>query len=269
MDLHLTGKRALVTGASGGIGAGIARALAAEGAHVAVHGRDRDRTEAVVAAIRGAGGTVHAVTGDLRDDGQAEGVFRRVEDALGGMDILVNNAGVYLPSTWDTAEARGWAELYEANVVSAVRLARLAAPGMRERGWGRILNCGSGEAQQPLAQMPEYAATKAALANLTVSLAKHLAGSGVTANLISPGVIATDGLRTFFGRVAEERGWADPADWPAVERRVVAEWAPNTVGRLGTVEEVASFFAYLASPHAGFINGSVLRIDGGFVGAVM
>lgn len=268
MDLQLAGKTALVTGSTAGIGVGIAAILAREGATVVVHGRDEARGTAVRDRIRSDGGAAELVIGNPTSDAGAQDLFERAREAVGPLDILVNNMGVYAPTTWNSAEPRHWTELYEANVVSAVRLVRLAAPEMRERGWGRIINNGSGEGAQPQAQLPDYAATKGALHNMTVSLAKHLAGTGVTVNTIAPGIIVTPALREFFARTARERGWQDPDDWASVERRVVEEWADNTVGRLGTVEEVGDFFAYVASPRSGFINGSILRIDGGFVSAV-
>ena len=268
MDLQLVGRTALVTGSTSGIGAGIAEALAGEGAHVVVHGRDHPRGEAVRDGIRAKGGRADLLLGDVSDDAAAGDLFHRAQASVGSIDILVNNMGVYHPQTWDSAEPADWLTNYETNVVSAVRLIRLATPDMRTRGWGRIINNGSAEAMQPPAQMPNYAATKAALNNLTVSLAKHLAGTGVTANTISPGIVATPALKAFFATAARDQGWADPENWSAVERHVVADWADNTVGRLATVEEVAAFFAYVASPLAGFINGSILRIDGGFVSGV-
>ena len=268
MDLQLRGKTALITGSTAGIGAGIAEALAQEGAKVIVHGRDRGRGECVRDRIRGAGGAAELVLGDVGDDDAAADVFHQACAAAGPIDILINNMGVYHPRTWDNAEPADWLTNYETNVVSAVRLIRLVMPEMKTRGWGRIVNNGSAEAMQPPAQMPDYAATKAALNNLTVSLAKHLAGTGITANTISPGIVATPALKAFFASAAREQGWADPDDWSAVERHVVAEWADNTVGRLATVDEVAAFFAYVASPLAAFINGSILRIDGGFVSGV-
>jgi len=266
MDLQLAGKTALVTGSTGGIGVGIATALAREGAAVIVHGRDEARGTDVRDRIRSEGGRAELVIGDLNSDEAASDVFGRARRAFGPIDILVNNMGGYASTTWDTAEPAAWLERYETNVVSAVRLIRLAVPDMKAKGWGRIINNGSGEAIQPQAQVPDYAATKAALHNLTVSLAKHLAGTGVTANTISPGIIVTAGLHGFFEEAARERNW--PGDWASIERHVIEDWADNTVGRLGTVEEVGDFFAYLASPRSGFINGSILRIDGGFVSAV-
>ena len=268
MDLQLAGKTALVTGSTSGIGAGIAAALAGEGAYVVIHGRDRLRGEAVRDGIKAKGGFAELALGDVSDDSAAGDLFDRARAVVGPIDVLVNNMGVYHPRTWDSAEPADWLTNYETNVVSAVRLIRLAMPDMKARGWGRIINNGSAEGMQPPAQMPDYAAAKAALNNLTVSLAKHLAGTGVTANTISPGIVATPALKAFFATAARDQGWADPDDWSAVERHVVTEWADNTVGRLATVDEVATFFVYVASPLSAFINGSILRIDGGFVSGV-
>jgi NAD(P)-dependent dehydrogenase (short-subunit alcohol dehydrogenase family) len=124
----------------------------------------------------------------------------------------------------------------------------------------------SGEATQPFAFMPDYAATKAALVNLTVSLAKEVARSGITVNTVSPGIIVTDGVQRFYREVAASRGWG--TDWPQIEQGVLREVLDNAVGRLGRVEEVSYLVAFIASPLAGFINGANLRVDGGSTGVI-
>ncbi len=248
-----------MTASSGGIGATVARTLVGEGCAVLVHGRDPGRTSAVARELRDAGGTVEAVLGDLSDDEAAEEVS---EQALAwGVDVLVNNAGPFVENDWETAEPKAWLEAVNGNVLSAVRMIRALVPPMRERGWGRIINVGSRAATTPLPNMVEYSAAKAAVVNMTTSLARHLAGSGITANTVSPGVVVTDGMRRMFEEGAAERGW--PQEWPELEPRVVAEYAPNPAGRLGTGEDIAAAVAFLASPLAGYINGIDLRVDGG------
>ena len=179
------------------------------------------------------------------------------------IDILVNNAGSYANRRWMEASSGDWAALYNANVLSAVRLIRLLAPSMKEHKWGRIIQIASGEATQPFAFMPDYAATKAALVNTTVSLAKELARTGITVNTVSPGIIVTSGVEQFYRSVAAQRGWG--TQWPDIEQGVLREILDNPVGRLGQVEDVASLVAFVASPLANFINGANLRVDGGSV----
>lgn len=262
MDLELAGHRALVSGASAGIGTAVAGRLADEGCAVLVHGRDSERSHAVARRLGETGVDVDVVVGDLTDRASADLVAER---ALGwGVDILVNNAGPFREDDWDTAEPDAWLRAMSANVVSAAQLTRGLVPAMRERGWGRVVTLGSRAATTPLPNMVTYSAAKAAVVNLTTSLAKHLAGSGVTANCVSPGVIVTDGMKRMFeARVGGEGG---PAAWTELEAQVVAEYAPNPSGRLGTAQDVAAAVVFLASPLAGYVNGVNLRVDGGITG---
>ena len=137
---------------------------------------------------------------------------------------------------------------------------------MRSAGWGRIVQIGTGEAVNPFPTMPDYAATKAALLNLTVSLAKHLDRTGITVNTVSPGIIVTPGMQDFYRLEAARRGWGQ--DWPAIEAGVLAGILDNPTGRLGRPEEVADLVAFVTSPLAGYINGANLRIDGGSTAVV-
>ncbi len=261
MDLRLRCRSALVTGSTGGIGEGIAKALAREGAAVFVHGRNEARAQRVAEEIRGEGTKAFVATGDLSNDEGAGQVAQRVLSVAGGVDILINNAGAYENRRWADAAPEGWAELYNQNVLSAVRMIGHLVPHMRERGWGRVIQLASGEATQPFAFMPDYAATKAALVNLTVSLSKELAETGVTANTVSPGIVVTEGVERFYRQTAEQRGWG--TSWAEIERRVLAEVLCNPTGRLGRVEDVANLLAYLASPLSRYVNGTNFRVDGG------
>jgi 3-oxoacyl-[acyl-carrier protein] reductase len=132
---------------------------------------------------------------------------------------------------------------------------------MRASGWGRVIQIGTGEAVNPFPFMPDYAASKAALVNLTVSLAKHLDRTGITVNTVSPGIVVTPGVEAFYRAEAARRGWGE--DWTGIEARILSEILANPTGRLGRPEEVASLVAFVASPLAGYINGANLRIDGG------
>ena len=177
----------------------------------------------------------------------------------GRIDVLVNNYGVAEGPGWLDGTSDDWITSYQRNVLCGVRLARALVPGMRERGFGRVIFVGTVGSLRPGNRTPHYYAAKAALPNLTVGLAKELAGTGITVNTVSPGIIATDEVRERFRRTAARRGWSDDE----AERRAIAEFMPNPSGRAGQVEEVGALVAFLASRHAGYINGANLRIDGG------
>jgi NAD(P)-dependent dehydrogenase (short-subunit alcohol dehydrogenase family) len=265
MMLELEGKRALVTGSSSGLGEAIARRLAGEGARLVVHGRNIERARRVAAEIRATGCEAHVAIGDLSRDDEAALVGDAVEAALGGIDILVNNAGGQSSgggqATFFEATPAEWVAAYEGNVVSAVRMIQRFAPGMKAAGWGRIIQISSLVAHRPNLVIPDYAAAKAALNNMTVGLAKTLAGTGITVNSISPGVIMTEGVEGWFRKLAEQFGWG--TDWPEIEKRAIAELAPNLCGRGGRPEDVAHAVMYLASPRAGFVTGTDMLVSGG------
>jgi 3-oxoacyl-[acyl-carrier protein] reductase len=269
MDLNLEGKRALVTGSSGGIGAGIARMLACEGAAVVVHGRNRARASQVAQAIQAAGGRAAVATGDLASDSEATSVAEAAAAAFGGIDILVNNAGgrhQQAANAWFDLTAADWLDTFNTNVVSAVRLIKMLAEPMRQRGWGRIINISSLGGQSTSGQRAEYAAAKAAMNNLTVGLAKVLDKTGVTVNTVSPGMVATDAYDEML-RVVAERESLD-GDLEAAERWMLANVVRQTVGRVGRPDDIAFAVTCLASPHSDFVNGANVRVDGGASPAV-
>ena len=191
MDLGLDGKVALVTGSYRGTGAGIARVLAAEGATVLVHGLEPGQADETAAAITDAGGRCRAVTGDIRSDAGTAALVADVHDAVERVDIVVNNYGVAEGSDWDASDTESWHGSYDTNVVTAVRVTQAFLPDMRAAGWGRVVFVSTVGATRPGDRIPEYYAAKGALPSMAVSLAKHLAGTGITVNCVSPGIIAT------------------------------------------------------------------------------
>lgn len=262
MDLRLTGKRALVTGSSSGLGEAIVRMLAAEGAAVIVHGRNEERSAAIAVSINKSGGRAEHITGDLGTDEGADRVTRFVL-AGGQLDILVNNVGVYHHQPWMVASVQDWSDTYNNNVLSYVRMITRLLPQMKALGWGRIIQIGSSAAIMPMAAQPDYSASTAARHNLTVSLARELKGTGITSNTVSPGAMLVDSSKTMLLGMADHYGWG--TEWAEIEKNAVAQFAPNDTGRLGRPEEVAGAVAYLAGPFADFISGSVIRVDGGLV----
>jgi 3-oxoacyl-[acyl-carrier protein] reductase len=267
MDLQLVGKRAVVTGSSSGIGEAIAKALAAEGASVVVHGRREAEAKRVAAEISAAGGKAVVALGDLSTDAGADAVARVANDAFDGADILVNNAGAFPQGPWLESTADEWNDLYNQNVGSMVRLITRLVPGMKQRGWGRVIALASGVATTPFADMANYSATKGANVNLAVSLAKALAGTGITSNAVSPGMIMTPGVEEMLKGMAPKLGLS-PDDMAALEQFAVKNMVPNPSARLGRVEDIAAAVTFLASPLAGYINGTNLRVDGGTVPTV-
>jgi len=262
VDLRLSGKRALVTGSTSGLGEAIVRLLAAEGVAVVVHGRNEERARAVAAAIGAEGGRADVVLGDLAGEG---GVDQVAEASLAGgpVDILVNNAGEYSHRSWMDALRSDWLEAYNINVVASALLIQRLVPQMRERGWGRVIQIGGGLASQPLESYPHYGASLAARHNLAVSLARELKDTGVTSNIVAPGAIRVPALEELLTTVAMSFDWGDT--WSEIERGAVRDLAPNDTGRFGTPHEVASAVAYLASPLAGYVTGATIRVDGGSV----
>jgi 3-oxoacyl-[acyl-carrier protein] reductase len=262
MDLQIQGKRALVTGSSSGIGEAIAKALAQEGVFVVVQGRREAEVRRVVREIETAGGKAFATLGDLGTDEGAQQVASATLKAVGGVDILVNNAGAFPIKPWLETTAADWVSLYDQNVGSMVRMVNHFVPGMKERGWGRVIAIASGVASLPFPEMAPYSATKGANVNLAVSLAKALTGTGITSNTVSPGPIRTPGVEEMARAQMESAG--QPYIFEAFEKEFLKN-LPNLVGRIGYVEEIADTVAFLSSPRAAFINGANIRVDGGSV----
>ena len=252
MDLGLSGKVVLVTGSYRGTGAGIAEVLAAEGASVWVHGFEPGQPDPVVDRLRGLGGDVHGIVGGILDDDGADALAAEVIERAGRVDVLVNNYGGAERGRWFDATTDDWVAIYHKNVLSGVRLVRAFVPAMRERGWGRVIWLGTVGTVRPAARMPHYYASKAVLPTLCVSLAKELSGSGITVNLVSPGLIATAEVKEQLARSAAD------GDGGAAGKLL-----DNPIGRMAEIEEVASFVAYLAGERSGAINAANLRIDGG------
>ncbi|HAI48084.1 MAG TPA: oxidoreductase [Stenotrophomonas sp.] len=260
MQLDLSGRTALVTASTAGIGHGIAHGLAAAGAQVVLNGRSQASVDKALAALRQAlpQATLIGVAADLSD---AAGVDTLLA-ALPPIDILVNNAGIFGPQDFFDTDDGTWESYWQTNVMSGVRLARALLPGMVERGWGRVLFLSSESARNIPADMIHYGVTKTALLGLSRGLAKRVAGSGVTVNAVLPGPTLSDG---FAAMMEEERARTGKSLEQVGREFVMAHRPSSVIQRAASVEEVANMVVYLASPQASATSGAALRVDGGVV----
>jgi 3-oxoacyl-[acyl-carrier protein] reductase len=238
----LTGKTALVTGASGGIGAAIARALHAQGATVAISGTRREALEALAAELSE---RVHVCPADLAAPEAALGLINAAEAAMGSVGILVNNAGLTKDGLALRMSDSDWAKVLDVDLAAPFRLARAALKTMLRRRAGRIINIGSVVGSTGNAGQANYAAAKAGLIGLTKALAQEVASRGITVNLIAPGFIATPMTEALS----------------EAQKTALAEKIP--LGRLGTPADIAAAVVYLAADEAGWITGATLHINGG------
>jgi NAD(P)-dependent dehydrogenase (short-subunit alcohol dehydrogenase family) len=263
MNLGLSGKRALVTGSTAGIGLATARALANEGAHVTVNGRTKARVGDAVERLRGElpSGTVDGIAADL---GSGDGC-RALIGSLPDVDVLVNNLGIFEPKPFEEIPDEDWMRFFETNVLSGIRLARHYVRGMRSRNWGRIVFVSSESGLQIPTEMIHYGMTKTAQLAVSRGLAETLAGTGVTVNSVLPGPTASEGVGEFVNRMAASRG----VDAATMEREFFATGRPSSVlQRFATPDEIAAMIAYVCSVPASATTGAALRVDGGVVRAI-
>jgi NAD(P)-dependent dehydrogenase (short-subunit alcohol dehydrogenase family) len=244
MTADFTGKTALVTGSTSGIGREVANQLAARGAHVILSGRDDARGEAAVQAIRSTGGKADFVRADLTDTDSVAHLAERSVELGGQVDILVNNAGLYPFAPTAEVPLSQFDEVYAVNVRAPFFLVAALAPAMAERGSGAIVNVSTMVATNGMAQMAVYGSSKAALQLLTKSWAAEFAASGVRVNAVSPGPTRTEGTAAL----------GDNLDGLATT---------TPLNRVGKPEEVAAAIVWLASDAASLVHGAILPVDGG------
>jgi 3-oxoacyl-[acyl-carrier protein] reductase len=240
----LTGKKVLVTGASGGIGGAIARALHGAGAVVALTGTRQAALDELAAALGSRG---HVLVADLADSAAAEDLVKRAEEAMGGLDILVNNAGLTRDTLLLRMKDEDWERVIEVNLTAGFRLARAALRGMMKRRFGRIIGITSVVGVAGNAGQANYAASKAGMIGFSKALAQEVASRSITVNCIAPGFIET----AMTASLSEE-----------IKSRMMAG---IPVGRFGQAVEIAAAALYLASDEAAYVTGQTLHVNGGML----
>ncbi|MCW8084739.1 SDR family oxidoreductase [Sabulicella glaciei] len=259
MDLRLKNRRALVMGASKGLGRSVADALAEEGAHLVISGRDQATLDAVCEELkaRGAASAV-GIVADVADGTQMDALAKGAQDAMGGVDILLQNHGGPPPGPALEVTEELLATWFQRIVLSPIRVANAVLPGMRAQKWGRIVNVGSTGMVQPLPNMVLSNTLRAALMGWMKTLSAEVALEGVTCNIVAPGAIRTDrSVETASGTARRQGKSVD---------EVIAERSKTIpAGRYGDPSEYGPMVAFLCSEQASYITGSILRVDGGVV----
>lgn len=263
MQIDLTGRTALVTGSTQGIGLAIARGLAEAGARVGVNGRSEESVERALEEIRSdvPGADLVPVVADVASDTG----FAAAVAALPRVDVLVNNLGIFESRPALEITDDEWRRFFEVNVLAAVRLTRHHLPGMTEAGWGRVLYIASDSAVAIPAEMIHYGMSKTALLAVSRGFAKEAAGTGVTVNSVIAGPTHTGGVEDFVYQLVDRN-----LPWEEAQREFMRAHRPQSLlQRLIEPEEIAHMVAYLSSPLASATTGGAIRVDGGYVDAIL
>jgi len=260
MNIDLSGKTALVTGSTTGIGHAIAKGLAATGATVVVNGRAQGKVDSAVAAItKGVpGAKVRGVAADVSTSAGCNALLAALPD----VDILINNAGIFEPNGFFDIPDEDWSRFYEVNVMSGVRLSRAYMPAMLKRNWGRIVFISSESALNIPKEMIHYGMTKTAQLAVARGLAEMTRGTAVTVNSVLPGPTMSEGVETFVRDLAKQNGQSVEE---AAANFVKQHRPTSLLQRFASVEEIANMVIYISSKEASATNGAALRVEGGIV----
>ncbi|MGH2673619.1 MAG: SDR family oxidoreductase [Actinomycetota bacterium] len=261
MNLGLDRKTALVVGGGGGLGSAVARALAREGAHVAVAGRDQASTGRTVEAITAEGGESFAVHLDLTDHASLDTALSSIRARSGEVEILFNNSGGPPPTTAAGQPVEVWREQFESIVLGVIALTDRVLPAMRRRRWGRIVTTTSSGVVAPAPNLALSNALRLSLVGWSKTLAAEVAADGVTVNVVIPGRIATGRVRALDEARAQREG-------TTVETVVASSIATIPAGRYGDPDEFAAAVAFLAGEPASYLTGATLRVDGGQIPSI-
>ena len=259
MDLRLTGKLALVTGSTAGIGYAIAEALVREGARVIVNGRSRESVDEAVSRLNAMSpNSASGFAADLSAAAATDELARQFP----AIEILVNNLGIFEPAAFEDITDADWERFFQVNVLSGIRLARLFLPAMKRANWGRIIFISSESGVQIPAEMIHYGMTKTAQLAVSRGLAEAVAGTGITVNCVLPGPTKSRGVGEFVEALAKQEG----KTFEQFETEFFKKVRPTSlIKRFARPEEVASLVAYVASPLSSATTGAALRVDGGVV----
>jgi 3-oxoacyl-[acyl-carrier protein] reductase len=266
MDLGLGGRVCVVTGASRGIGRDVAERLCAEDAAVLLVARGEAELEEAAAACATAGGTAAALALDVTEADAAERVSAAAEERFGPVDVLVNNAGTSRLRAIEEVPDADWQAAWELNVMASMRLMRALLPGMRERGWGRVVNVSSSAGKRPSAMMPEYSVAKAAQLSLSRLFADLYAGDGVLVNAVCPGPTKSELWMADGGLLDQSR---DAGGHGSREEALEASGAKRPIGRHAEPAEIGAVIAFLCSERASYVAGSAWSVDGGTVQVII
>lgn len=264
MKISFTGKTALVTASTAGIGYAIAKLLGESGAQVIINGRSEESVNRAMDRLHTEVPTMHVkgIAADLSNDAGCQ----RLIDAAGQVDVLVNNAGIYGPEDFFATSDATWEQYWQTNVMSGVRLSRTFLPTMEQRGWGRVVFISSESARNIPADMIHYGVSKTAQLSLSRGLAKRVAGTGVTVNSVLPGPTLSDGFRDMVKEEMEKTGLSAEQ----IAKNFIQANRPSSVlQRAATVEEVANMVVYVCSEQASATSGAALRVDGGVVDDIL
>jgi 3-oxoacyl-[acyl-carrier protein] reductase len=266
LDLGIAGRACAVTGASRGIGRDVARRLCEEGAAVLLVARSPDALDEAAAEARAAGGEAATLALDVTEPDAGKRILAAATESFGKLDVLVNNAGTARWRTLDEVPDADWQAAWEVNVMAPLRAIRAAVPGMRERGWGRIVNVSSTAGKRPSAMMPEYSVAKAAELSLSRLVADLYAKDGVIVNAVCPGPTRSELWMDPGGLLDQSR---EAGAHASREAALEAAGAKRPIGRLAEVGEIGATIAFLCSEHASYVAGAAWSVDGGTVQVII
>jgi NAD(P)-dependent dehydrogenase (short-subunit alcohol dehydrogenase family) len=263
MNIDLSGKTALVTGSTAGIGYAIAKGLAASGASVVLNGRKQATVDAAVAKLAGEvkGANIRGIAGDVSTSAGCKAVVAALPD----VDVLINNAGIFEPKDFVDIPDEDWTRFFETNVMSGVRMSRTYLPGMLKRNWGRIIFISSESGLNIPTEMIHYGMTKTAQLAISRGLAKLTRGTAVTVNSVLPGPTLSEGVETFVKDLARQNKLSEAE---AAANFVKQHRPSSLLQRFASVEEIANVVVFVASKEAAVTNGAAIRAEGGIVDTI-